>query len=101
MIERSNNRGIVINRARGLDVTDCIVYKSKGHAISVIGITSRGNYLSRNIGLQTDNSRNLEDSDQEAAGFYIENPDNFVTFNRALTSESHGFWLNLVNQESL
>jgi hypothetical protein len=101
VIERSNNRGIVINRARGLDVTDCIVYKSKGHAISVIGITSRGNFLSRNIGLQTDNSRNLEDSDQEAAGFYIENPDNVVTFNRALTSESHGFWLNLVNQESL
>ena len=63
VIERSYNRGIVIKRARGLEVTDSVVYKSKGHAISIIGITSRGNVLARNLALQTDNSRNAEETD--------------------------------------
>jgi hypothetical protein len=63
VIERSYNRGIVINRARGLEVTDSFVYKSKGHAISIKGITSRGNELARNLALQTDNSRNVEETD--------------------------------------
>jgi hypothetical protein len=63
VIERSYNRGIVIKRTCGLEVTDSVVYKSKGHAISIIGITSRGNVLARNLALQTDNSRNAEETD--------------------------------------
>ncbi|MEM7297523.1 MAG: right-handed parallel beta-helix repeat-containing protein, partial [Bacteroidota bacterium] len=98
-INESANRGIVIHGTNGVLVQDNIVFDVRGHGVFTENAVERRNTIDHNLVLHV---RNPEWGSQlmehevgtfGSSGFWIANPDNYLTNNVAADCETFGFWL--------
>lgn len=105
LIRSSNQRCIVVHRSHNLIVDGNVAYDTFGHCFMTEDGNEKGNVFNGNLGALTrdvpasgiipDNGTNGEESDDEAATFWITNPTNTFTNNVAAGSQSNGFWFEL------
>lgn len=98
-INESANRGIVIHGTNGVLVQDNIIFNTRGHGIFTEDAVERRNTIDHNLVLHV---RNPEFGDQlmeheigsfGSSGFWIANPDNYVTNNVSADCQTFGYWL--------
>jgi hypothetical protein len=104
-INTSTNRGVVIHGTNGVEVEDNVLYDIRGHGIFTEDAVERRNQIHRNLVLRIRNTQGpgqLKRHEFEAggqpeagsSGFWISNPDNFLTGNHAADCQGFGFWLS-------
>jgi hypothetical protein len=86
----SHNRFITIHNTYGIIVKDVVGYGSIGHGFFLEDGTERDNILTNNIAILTLPGK-LRPDDSRAAGFWIQNPQNDLTGNVAVSSAGSGF----------
>ena len=72
-----------------------MAYNIKGHAIFMADGTEIHNVIDHNLVVNVIRSWSLLNTDQLPASYWIRNPDNDFTGNRAAGSDGFGFWFNL------
>lgn len=97
-INRSANRGIVIHGTNGVEVSQNVVYDTRGHAVFTEDAAERRNLIDGNLVLHVRNpsiplKQHEADGNRSSSGFWISNPDNIVTNNIAGDCNTNGFWL--------
>lgn len=98
-INGSRNRGIVIHGTNGVLVQNNIVFDVQGHGIFTEDAVERRNTIDGNLVLKIRNPpfgqalKQHETGEKGSSGFWISNPDNFITNNTAADCGSRGFWL--------
>lgn len=101
-INESMNRGIVIHGTNGVEVSNNVVYKVRGHGIFTEDASERRNVINGNLVLHVRNPANGDglkihetgaNAGRGSSGFWISNPDNTTTNNMAGDCNTNGFWL--------
>jgi cell migration-inducing and hyaluronan-binding protein len=95
-IHHSFNRCVTVHGTNELLVQGNVCFDHPGHGFFLEDGAERDNVIKGNLGLGTRSLDNgLLPSDDDAATFWITNPDNKVTGNVAAGSEGIGFWYAL------
>jgi G8 domain/Right handed beta helix region len=95
----SKNRCITIHGSSDVTVDRNTCYDIDGHAIFLEDAVERRNQITNNLVLKVKAPAtplirsDIANGDTGPAGFWITNPDNVVTGNRAADTEGNGFWL--------
>ena len=72
-----------------------VAYSIKGHAIFLNDGSEINNVIGYNLVVNTVLSWSLLNTDSVPSCFWIRNPKNSISGNRAAGSDGYGFWLNL------
>jgi hypothetical protein len=90
----SENRAVTIHGTCGVLVEQVVAVDVKGHAFFLEDGSERDNTITRCVAMKQRDpgaAGRIKDHDAEASGFWLTNPDNVVTFNRA-SDGSRGLW---------
>ncbi len=90
----SHNRFITIHNTDGITVENSVGYKSLGHGFFIEDATEENNTLVNNIAILTLPGM-IRPDDGGAAGFWVQNPRNNLTWNIAVSSAGSGFDLSI------
>mmetsp|Transcript_28482 Transcript_28482/g.25341 ORF Transcript_28482/g.25341 Transcript_28482/m.25341 type:complete len:136 (+) Transcript_28482:964-1371(+) len=90
------NRGINIYKSNFIDIENNALFNTKGHGITIESGRGVYNEINGNLVMRTKPSMSYYNHDQTPANFYIGNPNNFFSGNRAAGAARHGFWFHLV-----
>ena len=102
-VNESAHRGIVIHGTNGVEISQNIVYKVRGHGIFTEDASERRNIIDGNLVLNVRNPvtpLKVHESDQElgSSGYWVSNPDNTIINNSAADCVSFGFWFAFTTQ---
>ena len=103
-INSSANRGIVIHGTNGVEVSNNIVYETRGHGIFTEDAVERRNTINGNLVLHVRNPEFGSELKQHeigglgSSGFWISNPDNIITNNTVADCQTFGYWLSYPEQ---
>jgi G8 domain/Right handed beta helix region len=95
----SKNRCITLHGSSDVTVDRNTCYDIDGHAIFLEDAVERRNQITNNLVLKVKAPAtplirsDVSNGDTGPAGFWITNPDNVVTGNRAADTQGNGFWL--------
>jgi hypothetical protein len=99
-INQSMNRGVVIHGTNGVLVQNNIIYDVRGHGIFMENAVERRNIIDGNLVMHVRNPdyglqlMQHEIGEDGSSGYWLSNPDNIITNNRAIDCQSFGFWLS-------
>lgn len=99
VVNESANRGLVIHGTNGVELTNNILYRIRGHGIFTEDAAERRNTIDRNLVLHVRNQlpqhalKLHETGERGASCFWVSNPDNILTNNHAADCWTNGFWL--------
>lgn len=99
VVNESANRGLVIHGTNGVELTNNILYRIRGHGIFTEDAAERRNTIDRNLVLHVRNQapehalKLHETGERGASCFWVSNPDNTLTNNHAADCWTNGFWL--------
>lgn len=103
-VNSSANRGIVIHGTNGVEVSNNIVYDTRGHGIFTEDAVERRNTIDGNLVLHVRNPafgnelKQHEVGELGSSGFWISNPDNIITNNTVADCQTFGYWLSFPEQ---
>jgi hypothetical protein len=86
----SHNRFITIHNSDNITIKNSVGYNCTGHGFFLEDGTEENNTLANNIAILT-NPGNLRPDDGGAAGFWVQNPMNYLTGNIAVSASGSGF----------
>lgn len=90
----SHNRFLTIHNTDGITVENSVGYRSIGHGFFMEDGTEENNTLVHNLAILTLPGK-IRPDDGAAAGFWIQNPENNITDNVAVSSAGSGFDLSI------
>jgi hypothetical protein len=105
LIRESNQRCTVVHGTDNLLVDGNVAYDTFGHCFLIEDGMERNNMFSNNLGAKTQNvidiipnlpaSKNGDETDDQAATFWITNPSNSWDNNVAAGGQNSGYWFEL------
>jgi hypothetical protein len=105
LIRESNQRCIVVHRSHNLQIDGNVAYDTFGHCFMTEDGNEKGNTFTNNLGALThnvpennvipDDGTNGEETDNDAATFWMTNPSNTWVGNVAAGSQTNGFWFEM------
>ncbi len=104
VINESMSRGIVLHGTSGFELSNNIIYSTRGHGIFTEDAVERRNVFDGNLVLHVRNPDSgfqlknheaglAQNASRGSSGFWISNPDNITTGNTAADCGTNGFWL--------
>ncbi|MBR10874.1 MAG: hypothetical protein CMP48_24750 [Rickettsiales bacterium] len=99
VVQHSANRGIVIHGTNGLVIQNNVLFDIQGHGVFTEDAVERRNTIDGNIVMKVRNPpygtelKQHEQGEFGSSGFWISNPDNYLTSNRAIDCQTFGMWL--------
>lgn len=86
------NRAVTIHGVHYFRVMNNVAYNIKGHTFFIEDGIESQNRIEGNLGLCTQQSWSLLNTDQAPATFWVTNPNNFIRFNHAAGGTNYGYW---------
>jgi len=103
LVRNSNQRGIVVHGTDYLNVSENVLYNTKGHGFLLEDGIEQFNKFTRNLAASTRKVKTLisdDESDDSPSSYWITNPTNYYEGNVAAGADGSGFWFELLARGS-